>query len=213
MDRACLPGGDDTAALKCSGASRSCNGRTAVVRGCTQFRIRARGLDLLGLSRDGRNMALACRGLLLRGRTRRDTAIATVVADSGYGIVHDRGVVRVVDDVDVHVVDGAVVIEAPVVPTAAFVAVAEVAIAVVDSTVEAHNRPPVAWGKEESVTTPRPITGSPVIARFRRQHPRAGHPEVSDVVAPIPIAGGPDVVRARTFRLVINGKIRRSEVT
>src|SRR5215469_11696678 len=127
-------------------------------------------------------MALVSRGLFLRSWTRRDSAIAAIVANTSYGIVDDRGVVSVVDNVDVHVVDFAVVVEAPVVPTSAFIAVAEVAVAVIDPTIEADDRSPIAWGKEEPVATPSPV------------------------------ARCPDVIGAGAFGLVVDGKIRRSEV-
>src|SRR5215469_6112488 len=157
-------------------------------------------------------MALVSRGLFLRSWTRRDSAIAAIVANTSYGIVDDRGVVSVVDNVDVHVVDFAVVVEAPVVPTSAFIAVAEVAVAVIDPTIEADDRSPIAWGKEEPVATPSPVAGSPVVAGFGREHPCAGNPVVSNIVAPSPVARCPDVIGAGAFGLVVDGKIRRSEV-
>src|ERR1700746_1851437 len=145
MDRACLPGGDDSVPRKCSRSSSCRNRGTTVVGRCTQLRIRSSGLDLPCFTPNRGHMPLASRRLFLRGWTRRHAAIPAVVADSGYGVVNDRGVVDITDDIDVHVVHAAVVVEATVVPAATFIPVAEVAVAVVDPTIKADDRPPVAW--------------------------------------------------------------------
>ena len=49
MNRACLSGGDDSVALKCSRAGRRCDGWAAVVGGGAHFRIGARRFHVLGL--------------------------------------------------------------------------------------------------------------------------------------------------------------------
>src|SRR5580700_1263226 len=92
-DRRKVVGMDRRARLACGAAgiglarfsclSRLCgrfNGRIAMVGLRPHLRIGARGVGMLRLSGDGRNMSLLRRGLLLAGRTRRDSALATVVA-------------------------------------------------------------------------------------------------------------------------------------
>jgi len=96
--------------------------RLAAIYRSMQLLIGARGLDVLSLRGDGRNVALTHGRLLLWAGAYVNTAVTTVVADArSVVIVHHRGVVHVVDFRHVHVVHGAVVIEAVVVPASSLI--------------------------------------------------------------------------------------------
>jgi len=153
------------------------------------------------------------RGLLFGPGALVDAAVSAVVADPGHVALINHGrVVHVVNDGDVHVVHGAIVEKVSAVPTPAFIAVAEVAIAVVDSAIEADHRSPEAFIEDESTTTPGPVTRSPQETDFRSQHPGSGHPIViTDVVVVGPVAGRPDVTLARADRLFVHRQIGRRE--
>src|SRR5882672_1554973 len=132
--------------------------------------------------------------LVGRGRPRRDTAFAAVVAHAVHGDVIDHGLVIYVGDVRVaDVVDRAVVIHVPALPVTAFVALAAVTMTIVYTAVKSHVRTPVPGMPDEYRTFDTPKTGSPEVTRLRRGHPGAGHPIiVLTVVAPSPIARSPN---------------------
>lgn len=97
-----------------------------------------------------------------RRRTRVDTAASTVEGDTrDVRVVHHRGVIHVVNFRDVNIVDAAVVIEMIVVPAPAFITAAEVPESVVNSTVKAHRRPPIAFVKNKAAGFPAPPAGRP----------------------------------------------------
>src|SRR5208282_117416 len=87
------------------------NGRLAVVHACALLRIGARGLRMLSLSSQGRNMPLVCRRLLHWGWTPFYTAFSAVVADAVVVDDHDFFVVDVVNVYDIYVGDGTIVEE------------------------------------------------------------------------------------------------------
>jgi len=91
-----------------------------------------------------------------------DSAIAAVKADVIRFVAIDHGGVVDIGDVgDVHVVDGAVVVEAIPFPTAAFVALTVIAIAVINSTVKTDNGSPIALMKKKAFVVPGPVAGGP----------------------------------------------------
>src|ERR1700747_1416049 len=104
-------------------------------------------------------------------------AASTVVADARVvvGVVVDRDVVHVhvPDDGGVYVRDGAVVVEVIAVPVAAFVASAEVTVAVVNPPVVADVRSPIAVAPHVMAAEPSPVTGGPQGTEVWRDHPRA----------------------------------------
>jgi hypothetical protein len=65
------------------------------------------------------------------------------------------------DDVDVHVVDGAVVAEVAAVPVSALIAEAGIAEAVVDATIESDVPSPIATVEAIAATRVSPIAGRP----------------------------------------------------
>src|SRR5262249_28059855 len=102
--------------------------RASMVDRGTLITIVARFLHVALLRRYRSDVTLAGNIFLLAGRTDVDSAIAAVVADAiDDSLVNDGRVIHILHDGDVHVVDGTVVVEMTAIPTAAFVAVAEVA--------------------------------------------------------------------------------------
>src|SRR6266567_1436089 len=157
-------------------------------------------LPLIGY---GRKVPGVGRGLLFGPGALVDAAVSAVIADPGHVALINHGrVVHVVNDGDVHIVHGAVVEKAIAVPTPAFIAAAEIAVAIVDSAIEANYRSPEAFIKDESAAAPGPVCRSPQEPDFRGQHPGSRHPIViTDVVVVGPVAGRPDVTLARADRL------------
>ena len=139
-----------------------------------------------------------------------DAAAASVIGDASV-VVDDDGAVVDVSDVDVHPVDGAVVVEVVSVPVAAVVAVAGVAEAVVDASVEADVEAPVAAAPSPAVVIPAPVTGSPEGSIVGRGAPCAGDPVVAGR-APVPVAGSPDVVGGGGYGLLVDGEWGRGLV-
>ena len=163
----------------------------------------ALGLDLGGHGRSAR-AAHSCD--LGRLRTNGDSASAAVIGDASV-VVDDDGVVVDVGDVDVHAVDGAIVVEVIASPIAAVIAEAGVAEAIVDAAVEADVGAPVSAIEAPAVVVPTPVTGGPEGAIVRRKAPGAGNPVVADGTR-VPVAGGPNIVGRGGYRLVVDGKWR-----
>ncbi len=106
------------------------------------------------------------------------------------GFVDYGFIVNIVDVCDIHVVHGTVVVEGIVVPISSFIADTAVAEAVVDTTVEADLRTPVAFIPSESVAAPTPIARGPEQANGGGLDPGTRHPEVAFI--PVrPVAGCP----------------------
>jgi hypothetical protein len=124
-------------------------------------------------------------------------------------VVGDRAAIDVVHDVDVHVVDRAVVVEMPSAPVTTLVAVSRVAKAIVDAAVVADVLTPVAGIIAVGVIPVAPVAGGPERALVGSLNPGAGHPIIAVFRRPVPIAGRPDVVIAGSGRLVVVGQGRR----
>src|SRR5712692_4093488 len=139
----CRFGRYDGAVLKYSWLRCRCDCRLAHVHRSPLLRVGSGRLRVLNLNRDRRNMSLMRRSLLLRCRTRVDSAVAAVEADARLRVVDHRLVVNVVNDRDVHVVHRLVVEEAIVVPTSAFVTFTKIAEAIVDPAIETDYRTPI----------------------------------------------------------------------
>src|SRR5579883_1967198 len=158
-------------------------------------------------------MLLAREGLLLRRRPRGRAAIAAVEADAIDPVVHDHRLTIDVGDPDIaDVVDGAVVEEGAMVPMAAVIAVAGVAVAIVDAAIEADFAPPIAGMESIAAAGPAPVGGRPQQLRLRRQDPGARHPVVIVLGGiPGPIAGDPDIALSRNGRLLVVRQWRRRD--
>jgi len=174
-----------------------CYRRTTVICGGTHFRVGPRCLHMLGLSCDRRNVPFARCSFFLSGWARGNSSIAAVIADAVHRIVYDRRVVCIVDDVHVDVVDGTVVVKVAPLPTPALVAMSKVAVAVVDPTIKADYRTPVAGKEPVSISFPGPIRRSPVIIGLRSKNPCARNPVVAILLVPCPITRCPDVIGSR----------------
>src|SRR5579871_2833619 len=141
----------------------------------------------------------------MRLRTNRTSVIAYSI-DSA--MISYRPVVDVRNVRVPHVVAGAVVIEVIVIPMAAFVTVAEVAEAVIDTAVEADVPAPIAGMPEIHAARPAPIAWRPEQSNLGWQHPGTGYPVIA-VVSPCPIAWYPDIPRSGYRRLLVHGELRR----
>src|SRR5579883_346769 len=189
---------------KRSRARSSCDRRAAVIDGRPQLLVLSRSLHVLHLRSYGGNVAVVHRGFFFRCRARLNASLAAVVADAGVSIiVHDGRVIDVVNLGHVDVVDLAVVEETAVIPSSAFITVAEISVTVVDAPIETHARTPISRMKDKAAATPTPPGRRPEEARLRRQHPGSRHPVII-VAIPGPITGCPDVAVTRTERLFVN---------
>ena len=175
-----------------------------------QAAIASGGLLVPGLRGRWREMPAAGIGLLLGCRSRIDSTAAAVVADAVHArIVDDRLVVRVMNDRGVYVHDRGVVEEAAPLPVSAFEAGAHVSESIKNATVEADLFSPVARVPKVNAVAPAPISWSPQETNLGRENPRAGHPVVVAIVSvPSPIAGRPEIARARTGGLDVHREKR-----
>ena len=127
-------------------------------------------------------------------------------------IYNDALFVNVVNDSHVHIGYGSVVVVVATAPVSAVEPCAGIPEAIVNSSVEADSRSPVAAVPNVEAFTPTPIAGGPEEAGLWSNHPRAWNPEIVLVfVAICPVARGPDVARARADRLRIDGQCRRAD--
>jgi hypothetical protein len=162
---------------------------------------------VLDLGGHGRDSWTAHGSDLGRLRSDGDPASAAVVGDASV-VIDDYSAVVDVGDVGADAVNGAVVIEVVAIPVATVIANAGVAEAVVNATVEADVEAPESTVEAPAVVIPAPVTGGPEGAVVRRSAPGTGDPVVAGG-APIPVAGGPDVVWRGGFGLLVNGQWRR----
>jgi hypothetical protein len=90
------------------------------------------------------------------------------------------------DDGRVHLSDGGVVEEHPVIPISTVVADASIAEAVIDAAVISYVRPPISGVPNISATIVAPVAGRPQQPDSRWQHPRTGDPVITNVsVGPV----------------------------
>src|SRR5579859_6619852 len=144
------------------------------------------------------------RGLFRCGWASVDAAVSAVIADVVVrGVVDYSLVVNVVNIRNVHVIHGAVVVEAAVSPIPTLITHAPIAEAVVDATVEADIRAPVAFIPGKGIAAPAPITRRPEKANLGSHHPRPRDPEVA-VLSICPVAGRPQVTISGSHRLGID---------
>jgi len=142
------------------------------------------------------------------------TAHTASTIEAGARVIAIRIVDRNVPHIDVvlhharaDMVYGLVVLEAVTVPVAAEVSDAHVAEAIVNATVEAYVRRPVAMMKAVPVAIVPPPAWSPKGALVRRRNPSSGNPVVPD--RPIaPVTRRPEIIRPGSIRLLIDRKRR-----
>jgi hypothetical protein len=164
---------------------------------------------MFALNRRGRSVALMREGLLPGGGTRFDAAATAVIADAS-GVLNNLLSIYVVDDRCVDVVHLTVIKKASAVPITAGITVADVAIAVVDASIEADLRVPVASIPEVNPVAPTPVSRSPQQSNLGRFHPRSGNPVIAAVFGVAPVARRPDITLARAYGLRVNRQHRWS---
>src|SRR5579864_5483918 len=198
----------DAMAFKLAGA-RSCRDvRTAMIFGSQESAIATGSFKMAVLLPGHRDVPLVFRGHFLTVGPGIDSASTAVEAGAVDGrVVDDCSVVGVVDDGHVDIGDGAVVVVVSAAPGAAEEADSGVAESVVNTTVETHPWSPVAPVPNIEAFVPSPVAGGPKQARFRRQYPCAGNPEIA-IVSVGPIARDPHIARARTDRLRVDRQRR-----
>ena len=101
------------------------------------------------------------RNHLGRSWTKSDASPATIEADPACDGPADWPAIYCSDVRAAHVIDRAVIIEFPVSPVSALVAVSGVTAAIVDTAVEADLRPPIALVPNIKAVIPPPIAWSP----------------------------------------------------
>ena len=193
-------------------STRGLNLRTAAVDVGQLTAIPLGSLKVLLLQLRGLDVTLAIGLYLVAAWADWNAAVAAVKADAVVVIVHDGYVVRVdvVNAGSAEVADAGVVEEAIATPLAALEARAKVAEAVVDASVEADVRAPVAGVEAVETGIPGPIGRGPEEARFRCHHPGAGDPVVAFRTIG-PIAGSPEEAVAGADGLGIDGEHRWCE--
>ena len=126
-----------------------------------QLGISACGLHVLCLSGCHVNTVLAPSRFLL-GSWASGNATSSVEADAvDRGPIDHCGVVHIVNVGDVHVVNCAIVVELAIAPVTALIAVARVAITVINAAVEAYDRSPKAGVPGVEAIGEGPVSGSP----------------------------------------------------
>ena len=155
-------------------------------------------------------MPFTCDHYFLARRSRVEPAPTAVVAHVIHAhIIVDHGlVVGVVNDGGVHIVDRGVVGEPIMFPASTFIAMPDVAAAVVHAAVESNMLAPVTDVEQKYAFVPAPVTRRPEHTDLRRIQPRAGHPEVAFPAVP-PIARSPQIAGLRARRLVVDRQRRR----
>jgi len=152
----------------------------------------------------------AAHGGYLRGpRPHLDAASSAVIGDPCVVVVvdDDGAVVDVGDPGHIDPIHCAVVVEVVAVPITAMIAIARVSEAIGNTAVEAYVKAPVAAVEAIAVAIETPIAGGPERTIIGRHHPRARNPVVA-YRSIVPIAGGPDIVGAGGFGLLIGGQRR-----
>ena len=127
------------------------------------------------------------------------SACAAVIAGPACSTPGEERVV--VDRVDVHAAEighGLVVIERAPAPIAAIIAMAAIAVSVIDATVKAHRRAPIAGVEGIDAAHPAPPRRGPQQAHGRWSGPYAGHPVIAAThLVPAPEARRPGIAIGR----------------
>jgi len=162
-------------------------------------------------------MVLVHRGNFRRARLNANAAVTSVVADAVgrlravVDVVYDDVALIVVANAGADVGDGAVVVEIIALPVASEEAEADVAEAVVYAAIEADVRTPISAVEAIVHAAPAPVRRSPEGAIIWRRNPFAGNPVIA-VIAPAPVAGGPEIVGVGSGRLIVFRQRRRGLV-
>ena len=189
-----------------AGCERLC--RLPVILGKELLAILSRFLPKLDLRGHGRGTLLMQYGKLTWVGMRLQASVSTVVGDASHVVHHHIPLINVVDVRNVHMIDGAVVVEVIAIPIAPAVAQAGVAIPVVDAAIEADVAGPEAVMEAVPIALVPPVARSPERAGIGCRDPCPGNPEVS-LRGIVPVAGGPEIIGLRSGRLIVDRKRRR----
>lgn len=185
------------------------NPRLTLVYRSTKVMVGKRSMLLITLHGSELNMALMSSRQLPRARPRPQPTVTTVVAHPSHiDVVHNRLVVNIGDMNPTEIGHRPVVIERTPAPVATLKPNTTVPVPVIDTTVEAYVRAPVARVPDVHAFTPSPVARGPQQTRGGRDHPGARHPVVV-IVAIGPIARRPDIPNRRTRRLFVHRQSRR----
>jgi hypothetical protein len=145
-------------------------------------------------------------GVFRRQRLARNASRPVVAGAVNRGVVD--GAVIHVTVVEVHIVDGTVIVEPISAPIPALIAGADVAESIVNAAVVADMLAPKAVVVAIHAAEKSPISRRPQEAHLRRPRPGAGHPVVA-LRSVAPISGRPQIAIARAWRLRIFRQRRR----
>jgi hypothetical protein len=185
----------------CRDGLRRCKfGRPPMIDGGKLLAVLCCRLLVLQLRGHGRNALLTQCGVFRRQWLASDASRPVVAGTVHRGVV-DAAVIHV-NVGDVHIVDGAVIVETISAPIPALIADAAVAESVVNAAVVADILAPEAVVELIQAGGESPISRRPQEAHLRRPRPYAGHPEVA-LRSVAPISGRPQIAVAGDWRLRI----------
>jgi hypothetical protein len=98
--------------------------------------------------------------LVLRTWTSLNATLSPVVADAIRSVVIDDVVIVNIPHI-ADIVYGPVVVEAAILPAAAVITLAEVAVPIRNAAVETNHRAPIAFMKKIPIAIPAPVAGRP----------------------------------------------------
>jgi hypothetical protein len=134
---------------------------------------------MLNLRRNS-GYALLAKHRYFRGRWPSvQTTAAAIVTDSHIGDVDNPIVINIVNDVDVYIVHGAIVVEGAPVPISSLVPAAHVTEPVIDAAVEADVRTPIAVMPAIATAAKTPVGRRPEGTDIGSKNPDAGDPIVA----------------------------------
>src|ERR1017187_6608672 len=179
----------------------------SVVCGCEVLFVLAGHVFVPRLRGQRFGVVLVLRDFFFVRGTGRNAALAAV--EGHVILVHDHCLV--VDSGHIgDVGHAAVVVERASAPVSASEAETAVAVAVIDSAVEADVRTPITTMPSINTVRESPVARSPQQA-YRCYHPGTGHPVVASIVIPSPVAGRPHIAGAGSDGLGVDGQSRRSD--
>lgn len=179
-------------------------GRAAMVDADKLSPIGAGCVLILQLRPHGWSVLLMAGGQFSGSGSDRQATLASDETDTGPAILTDRMLVDVVHDVDVNVVDRAIVIKMTTSPITALITDTDIAEAVVHTAIVADVRSPIATVETVPVIVVAPVAWSPQSALVGGLNPHAGHPIIA-ALTPCPIAGSPEIIVSRSRRLFVVG--------
>ncbi len=183
-----------------NGLGRGINSRTPVINGGKLLAVLCCRLLVLQLRSHRRNALLTHSGHFRRQRPASDAPRSVVAGAVNCGVV-DRAVVHV-NVGDVHIVNGAVVVEPIVVPVPALITDAGVAESIVNTAVVADILSPKTIVVAIHAAEKSPVSRRPQEAHLGRLCPNSRHPVVT-LRSIAPVSRRPQITLSRARRLRI----------